>query len=239
VREVLLANGFDDAQVRLLNNFTRLTPKAMNVAQENAVLFAGRMTPEKGLLELVEAISLTRSKPKLLVIGKEAVLGRSKFCGQVMRAAERHGVDVELHTWCNGDELRRAYQRVKVVAFSSVWPEPFGLVGIEAMMQARPVVAFDCGGVRDWLEHGRTGWLAPHLDLHQYAERLDQLLSNDVLRRQMEAWAQRAALQKFSAAAHMNGLLEVYKEVIDEDSPDRSVRRAEIPDAQCRPGVFV
>jgi glycosyltransferase involved in cell wall biosynthesis len=239
VREVLLLNGFDERRIRVLNNFTRLTPEPMDVAEENAVLYAGRMTAEKGLLELVESISLTRTKPKLVVIGKDGVLGRSSYCRQVIAAAGERGVAIELQSWRNGDELRRAYQRVKAVAFSSVWPEPFGLVGIEAMMQARPVVAFDCGGVRDWLEHGETGLLASHRNLRAYAEALDQLLSNDELRQLMGARAQRTALGKFSAAAYINGLLEVYKEVIGEDSPDRSVRRTAVPDAQRRPGVFV
>lgn len=41
----------------------------------------------------------------------------------------------------------------------SVWPEPFGIIGIDALGHGRPVVASDTGGIRDWAVPGETGWL--------------------------------------------------------------------------------
>jgi glycosyltransferase involved in cell wall biosynthesis len=43
----------------------------------------------------------------------------------------------------------------------SLWPEPFGLVGLEAGLQAIPAAAFAVGGIPDWLIPGITGELAP------------------------------------------------------------------------------
>ena len=43
--------------------------------------------------------------------------------------------------------------RASVVVFPSIYPESFGIVGIEAMMRGRPVVGFDVGGVKDWLKN--------------------------------------------------------------------------------------
>ncbi len=143
----------------------------------------GRFTPEKRLLELVDAISRTQTRPKLLVVGKDGILGQSDFQKRVQVAIEESGLEVEFKSWLVGEELRQAYARSKVVAFGSVWPEPFGLVGIEAMSQGKPVVAYDCGGVRDWLQHERTGFVVPHRDLDSYAFRIDQLMNDSGLRR--------------------------------------------------------
>jgi len=112
-----------------------------------------------------------------------------------------------------------------------------GLVGIEAMMQGKPVIAFDCGGVRDWLQHGKTGFLVPHLDIRQYAYCLDQLIMDDGLRQVMGVEAQECALERFTPDAHINGLLDIYTEVVNEGSADRPFRCAEISDAQRRTGV--
>jgi glycosyltransferase involved in cell wall biosynthesis len=46
----------------------------------------------------------------------------------------------------------------RVVVVPSRWPEPFGMVGIEAMRRGRPVVAAGHGGILDWLVDGVTGW---------------------------------------------------------------------------------
>ncbi len=235
IKDLLVANGFPAEKIRVLNNFTRLTPAGALRGRptENTILYAGRLTPEKGLLELLESMSLMQTRAKLLVVGKDGVLGQSNFQQKVLQTAAGRGIALQFQDWCAGDDLRRAYQSAKVVAFSSVWPEPFGLVGIEAMMQGKPVVAFDCGGVRDWLQHGRTGFLVPHLDLRQYAYCLDQLVKDDVLRQVMGAEAQECALGRFSAAAHIHGLLDIYTEVVNEDSVNRPVRCAEVRDAQC------
>ena len=88
-------------------------------------------------------------------------------------------------------------------------------------MQAKPVVAFDCGGVRDWLQHGKTGFLVPHLDIRQFAYCLDQLIINDGLRRAMGEEAQEYALKNYTAAAHMLGLLNIYTEVVNDNLTNR------------------
>jgi glycosyltransferase involved in cell wall biosynthesis len=239
LKDVLVTNGFPAERIAVLNNFTRLGPKPLNVIEQNVVLYVGRLTPEKGLLELIESVGLTKTRPRLLVVGKDGILGRSNYHKTIVEKAALRGVEIEFLDWCGGDDLRRAYQRAKVVAFSSVWPEPFGLVGIEAMMQSKPVVAFDCGGVRDWLQHGKTGFLVPHLDTRQFSYCLDQLIMNDGLRRVMGVEAQECARERFTAEAHLNGLLDIYTEVVNEGSANRPFRCAAISHAQRRTSLSV
>jgi glycosyltransferase involved in cell wall biosynthesis len=173
IRDLLAANGFPERKIRVLPNFTRLTAKCTDTAEEDRVLYVGRLTPEKGLLELIRAIRRMQRRPTLHVVGKDGILGQSSFQDSVLREAASLGVDLDLQDWVIGDELSRAYARSKVVAFSSVWPEPFGLVGIEAMLQAKPVVAFDGGGVRNWLKHGVTGFLVPHGQIDRKGQLID------------------------------------------------------------------
>jgi len=233
VGEVLMTNGFPKEKISVLPNFTRLTYEPVDVVEENIVLYVGRLTPEKGLLELIESIKLAKSRPKLLVVGKDGALGQSDFQEKVMRRAAEAGIEIEVEGWLVGEKLRRAYSRAKVVAFSSMWPEPFGLVGIEAMAQGKPVVAFDCGGVREWLQHERTGFAVPHGDTAEYARRIDQLMADDVMRAEMGARARAASKDRFSPEAYMQGLLGIYTEVLNESSAYRSSGRTEIRDAQC------
>jgi glycosyltransferase involved in cell wall biosynthesis len=52
---------------------------------------------------------------------------------------------------------------------SSVWPEPIATIGLEVMRYALPVVAFDAGGIKDWLIDGHNGYLVPWMDRTAYA----------------------------------------------------------------------
>jgi glycosyltransferase involved in cell wall biosynthesis len=101
------------------------------------------------------------------------------------------------------------------------------------MAQGKPVVAFDCGGVRQWLEHERTGFAVPHGDTAEYARRIDQLIGNDILRAEMGARARAAVSDRFSPEAYIRSLLGIYTEVLNESSAYRSGGRTEIRDPQC------
>ncbi len=239
IEEVLLGNGFPQEKITVVPNFTRFPAESLEGDEENLVLYVGRLTPEKGLSELLEAVGRTRTKPKLLVVGKDGILGQSDFQDQIQRQIEQLDIDVEFADWRVGIELRRAYARAKVVAFASVWPEPFGLVGIEAMTQGKPVVAYDCGGVRDWLQDGQTGFAVPHRDFDAYARRIDDLIENDALRQEMGRRAQQVAGEKFTSGVYGKKLLTVYKEVLNESAVDRPRWSPAVRDSQCGIGVSV
>jgi len=233
VQEVLITNGFPKGKISILPNFTRLNYKPPDVVEENIVLYVGRLTPEKGLLELIDSLKLAKTRAKLLIVGKDGALGQSDFQEKVIRRAANAGIDIEVEGWLVGDKLRQAYARARVVAFSSMWPEPFGLVGIEAMAQGKPVVAFDCGGVRQWLDHEHTGYAVPHGNTAEYARRIDQLMGDDTLRAEMGARARTAARDRFSPEAYIQSLLGIYTEVLNESSAYRSSGSTEIRDPQC------
>jgi len=239
MREALLANGFPKDKITVLSNFTRLDFKPVDVLEENIVLYVGRLTPEKGLLELIESLKRTTVPAKLLIVGRDGAMGHSDFHRQVVQRASEAGVEIEVQGWLVGDDLRRAYSRAAVVVFSSTWPEPFGLVGIEAMTAGKPVVAFDCGGVRQWLDHERTGFVVPHGDVAAFAKRIDQLMRDEMLRALMGTTARATARGRFSPDAHIRNLLGIYTEVLNESFADRSRGRTEICDAQRGIGVSV
>jgi glycosyltransferase involved in cell wall biosynthesis len=118
------------------------------------------------------------------------------------------------------------YARARLVVVPSMIPESFGLVGIEAMACARPVVAFDSGGIRDWLPDGDVGFLVPRGDLRTLAARIDLLLADDTLVEAMGAAAQRRVELLYRPHAHLAGLVGLYEAVVAERSaPRRAARR--------------
>jgi glycosyltransferase involved in cell wall biosynthesis len=72
-----------------------------------------------------------------------------------------------------------------VVALSSVWPEPIATIGLEVMRYALPVVAFDAGGIKDWLKDGHNGYLVPWMDRGAFAAAIDDLLRDRAKARRM------------------------------------------------------
>jgi glycosyltransferase involved in cell wall biosynthesis len=117
------------------------------------------MTVLKGGDLLVDAIAQASTRLgrtiRLLLIGD----GPQRAVWEQRASARR--VPFTSTGWLNGDERWAALRQATLLALPSSWPEPFGLVGLEAAALGIPAVAFDVGGVREWLRPGINGYLAP------------------------------------------------------------------------------
>ena len=98
---------------------------------------------------------------------------------------------------------------------SSVWPEPFGAAGLEAMRYGLPVVAFDAGGIGEWLRNGENGFLVPWMDRAQFARRVEELLRDKPLARQMGARGRHLAREKYNFARYISGLETMFAQIIE------------------------
>ena len=139
------------------------------------VLYVGRTSPVKGIHHLVDAfarLAPTHPQSKLLVAGGpdlDSVHRRAVECGI--------GHAVELLGWLEPSALPAAYARARVLAMPSVWPEPYGMAGPEALAYGIPVVVSDVGGVRDWMD-ASFGALVPPSDPAALADALAALLDD-------------------------------------------------------------
>jgi glycosyltransferase involved in cell wall biosynthesis len=157
------------------------------------ILYAGRLSEEKGILDLVEA---ARSLP-LVVAGdgplRERVPGALGFVSH--------------------DELLRLYERAAVVVCPS-HREGYGVVCAEAMASGRPVVASAVGGLLDLVVGGETGLLVPPGDVGALRHAVERLLGDDELRRRLGSAARERALERLSWDAATTATLEVYAQAL-------------------------
>ena len=121
------------------------------------MLFAGRMTPLKGGHVLIAAAArATRllGRPVRIIMAGD---GPQKEAWRSLAASL--GVPARADGVGRSEDRARVYGRGLLVAVPSLWPEPFGLVGLDAASLGRPAVAFDVGGIREWLTDGLNGRL--------------------------------------------------------------------------------
>jgi glycosyltransferase involved in cell wall biosynthesis len=157
------------------------------------VLYAGRLSREKGVLELVEA-----ARGLNLV-----VVGDGPLRDQVPGA----------HGFVEHDALERLYDRAAVVVCPS-HREGFGVVCAEAMAHGRPVVASAVGGLLDLVVDGETGVLVPPGDVGALRRALERLLGDGELRRRMGQAARTRIRTRFSWDAVTSATIELYERAL-------------------------
>jgi glycosyltransferase involved in cell wall biosynthesis len=131
------------------------SPEVLPAPSEPTVIFLGRMTSLKGGDLLIGAVDIARRRlgqPIHLVMAGD---GPRRHEWEALAA--RLQVKCTFPGWLAGDARQAWLARASVAALPSTWPEPFGLVGLEAAAAGVPTVAFDVGGISEWLRHDVNG----------------------------------------------------------------------------------
>jgi glycosyltransferase involved in cell wall biosynthesis len=142
------------------------------------------------------------------------------------KLAERMGVAdrVVFKGWLSAQDLAQELADASVVAVPSLWPEPFGLVGIEAFAAGRPVVASTTGGIGDWLDDGVSGLGVKPADTAALAAALNELLADPQRQAVMGAAGAAQAAARFTPEHHVRALTAAYQAARSTWESERSGR---------------
>jgi glycosyltransferase involved in cell wall biosynthesis len=177
---------------------------------ETVIGTACRLFPIKGLVYLIRAIDLLRSKfpsVRLEIAGIGPDRERLEREVRTLGLSER----VVILGWQSDVETLLA--RWDLFVLPSV-QEAFGIAVLEAMAAGLPVVASAVGGLRELVENGRTGWLVPPEDPRALAERIGMLLADPEQRRVLGQAGQSRARQHFSTDRMAKAIAAIYDGVL-------------------------
>lgn len=160
-------------------------PEHERPRQRKNILMTGRVDDEeKGLSVLVTSCKKLWQKRKDFLVN---VTSRRKIDKPFIRSTG----------WLPFDSIPRLYRQADICVFPSLWPEPFGLVAVEAMSAARPVIASNTGGLKEVVVDGVTGFLVKPGDSDELAEKIDILLEDGRLRKKMGRNGRKRAEEKY------------------------------------------
>jgi glycosyltransferase involved in cell wall biosynthesis len=176
------------------------------------VVFLGRMTALKGGDLLVRAVA--RASVRLGHAVPLTMIGDGPQRAEWEGLARRLGVRAAFTGWLGGADRWPHVSSASVLAISSVWPEPFGLVGLEAAALGVPAIAIDTGGISEWLHDGVNGVLVPApASASTFGDLLASLLSDPARQAALRAGALGRA-REMSVDAHVSRLTTILHGVI-------------------------
>ncbi len=121
--------------------------------QEDYLVFLGRISVEKGPVQAIQAAR--RAGARLVIAAKIDPADQAYFDSQVRDLLDEPGIDFIGEVADEQKNLLLARARALLAPID--WPEPFGLVFIEALACGTPIITRPCGSAREIVEHGRTG----------------------------------------------------------------------------------
>jgi D-inositol-3-phosphate glycosyltransferase len=208
-----------------LSLFTPATAASRQVARQALALDAGqptllsvgRLDPIKELDLLLESVALMRTPARLIIVGGNPD-GDPEIERLRQRAAELGlGERVRFPGAAPQQDLRRYYHAADAVVVSSRY-ESFGLVAVEALASGTPVVASAAGGLTSIVRDRGNGLLVRWRDPRAFAERLDEMLTDDALRTRLAADAP-ASVERFGWQHIGDDVRALYQELTAEARP--------------------
>ncbi len=203
-------------EVTVLHNGTEWTPLPTSGAPRDLVLFVGRLHPEKRPQDFVRLAGKCRSSwpdVRFVVVGVTHADG-DQFGVELRGLAGRMGVLDDSYLTFAGhvEDVNSLLARAIVLVIPSQ-REPFGLVALEAMRAAVPVVGTTGGGLDDIVEDGRTGYLVSPGDVESLRMRVVSLLAHRNRAEAMGASGRHRYLSRFRAEQYAERLEAVYLRV--------------------------
>jgi glycosyltransferase involved in cell wall biosynthesis len=209
VRDQAVATGFDGDRIAVVPYFTTLPPDVPPVTTRN-VLYIGRVAREKGADLVLEAMARVPGDWRVVIVGDGIDMAYLRQRALALSITDR----VVFKGWKTGAALDDEYRAAAVVVVPSRLPEPFGITGIEAMAWQRPVVAFDTGGIPEWLDNGAGGFRVAPGDVPGMAARIQALLDDPVLAHDVAARGRARVAQDFTGDPHLRRLQPIYEQVM-------------------------
>jgi glycosyltransferase involved in cell wall biosynthesis len=218
----LLRNGFEARRIEIHAPVPRNEEGAAAAAfsGRNLIIYSGQVIRGKGVDVLLESLARVRAPFECLIFGDGNHRANCQGLARKLGLADR----VQFKGYVPPSELENFYAQASLAVVSSVWPEPFGAVGLEAMRHGLPVVAFAAGGIGAWLFDGENGFLVPWMDRAQFAARVGQLLGDKTLARQLGERGRQLLRDKFSFDQYISGLEEMFSRVINQCADRKSAR---------------
>jgi glycosyltransferase involved in cell wall biosynthesis len=217
VRKQIINNGLSPHRVITLHCGVKqpkypTTSLTKEIHQNQRILFVGRIVPDKGIEWLLKALAKTNPNIHLDIAGEGWIKSKMEKLAKKIGLNER----ITWHGWCNKDKLETLYQQCLAVVFPSLWPEPAGLVTLEAYAHYRPIIASSIGGIPEYVQNSKTGILIPPNHIQNLADAINELATNYHKSRLMGEEGQQWFQQEFSLDLHIHKLEKIYSQTIAE-----------------------
>ena len=211
----IIYNGIDPDEYRPDQPMDRITALGIDPSKPY-LLFVGRITRQKGIVHLVNAIKyLDPGFPVVLAAGAPDTPEIAAEMKAAVAEAQRTRPDLRwVENMVDKPTVVQLYAHAAVFCCPSIY-EPFGIINLEAMACETPVVASAVGGIKEVVVEGETGFLvsldqmvespfeAVHPDQFSraLAARINQLMADPALRQRMAKAGRQRAIDKFSWSA--------------------------------------
>jgi glycosyltransferase involved in cell wall biosynthesis len=182
------------------------------------ILLPGRLTYWKGQEKFIESLNIliedyNMTNFQAIILGSDQ--GRKVYSKKLINLVQRYSLNKKVKFISHCKEMPLAYSLADVVVSSSVEPEAFGRVSVEAQSMGKPIIASNIGGSKETIINKKTGFLYKHDDPRELAKSINTViqLSPDELK-SIGNEGRKNIIKKFDVEIMCQSNLKEYRRLI-------------------------
>lgn len=207
MKETCVSFGVPGEKIEVLYNFIDKLGEKTKFENEGYLLYFGRISKEKGIHILIEAIKETKGRELLKIAGDGPELENLKILVNNLGLEKQ----VEFLGKKSQEELKDIILKAKAVVIPSVWLENMPFVLLETLALGKVVIASRVGGLPELVEEGKNGFLFENKNVKELAEKIDQLGNYDL---QAMGENSRRKVSHLTLENHLAKLLLIYEKYL-------------------------
>ncbi len=214
MRELAISYGIPKEKIVILRNVLNFDAYTASRKKEKVFLYMGRISQEKGLVVAIEAMKLLKQKGilgewKFIIAGKGP---HEKFLHEFVKKNNVEDV-VKFVGFCQkgGDTWTRLMGTSAVAILPSVWYDNSPIAISESMAFGSPVIVSDCGGTKEMIEDGKSGFIFKTGDVADLANKMQKFINNNELVQSMGEKAKKHIRSLNNEEEYYQKLMEIYK----------------------------
>lgn len=207
----LIKGNLEYKRIETLHNFVINSDEVKKYKDEGYAFFFGRLSVEKGILNLLKAI-------KQLDNGKLIIAGNGPEKENIELFIKENGIEdrVKMVGYLNQEQVKEYIKNSKFVVVPSIWYENCPYSILETMEIGKPIIGSKIGGIPELIEDKENGFVYEYDNIGELAKKMKILFNNNEIVNQQGQMSRKLYEEKYSENIYYNKLLKVYNDLIKE-----------------------
>jgi glycosyltransferase involved in cell wall biosynthesis len=206
-------NGFQPESYQVNDDERSRLRTELGIHDRFVIGHFSRLAPWKGQHVLIEALLHCPEHVSVLLVG-DALFGEEAYKVQLWQQIAMLGLKPRVHFLGFRSDIPQLMAACDLVTHTSIAPEPFGRVIVEAMLCGTPVIATADGGAVELIDHAHTGWLCPPNDPQKLAEMILVCCNQPTQTKALANQAQTSASQRFNLSHTNHQIDQLLRQVV-------------------------
>ena len=210
IKNQLIKGNLEYNTIKVLHNFVEKS-NVNSINDEGYALFFGRLSIEKGILNIVQAL-------KNIPNGKLLIAGDGPEKENIEKYIKDNGLKdrIKLLGYLNQNEIKKYISNAKFVVVPSIWYENCPYSILETMEIGKPIIGSKIGGIPELIEDGKNGFLYKYNDIKQLEEKMKLLFNNQKIVDEQSKTSKILFEEKYNKDIYYNEISKIYKRLLGE-----------------------